>query len=67
MQRFKNYVDAPKKNGYQSLHMGVVLMEGGGTAEVQIRTARMHAEAEFGGASHALYKVCLLGAVVCVL
>lgn len=59
-QRYKNYVDEPKKNGYQSLHMGVFLMEGGGTAEVQVRTARMHEEAESGGASHALYKAEIL-------
>ncbi len=43
--------------GYQSLHTGVFLMDGGGTAEVQIRTKTMHEEAEYGGASHALYKV----------
>jgi len=54
--RYKNYVDAPKPNGYRSLHTGVYLMEGGGTAEIQIRTAGMHAEAEDGIASHALYK-----------
>ena len=40
--------------------MGVFLMEGGGTAEVQVRTARMHEEAESGGASHALYKAEIL-------
>lgn len=47
------------QQGYQSLHTGVFLMDGGGTAEVQIRTARMHREAEYGGAAHALYKACI--------
>ena len=54
--RYKNYVDNPKPNGYRSLHTGVYLMDGGGTAEIQIRTAAMHMEAEEGVASHALYK-----------
>ncbi|GAB5030607.1 gtp pyrophosphokinase [Nannochloropsis oceanica] len=54
--RYKNYVDNPKPNGYRSLHTGVYLMDGGGTAEIQIRTADMHMEAEEGVASHALYK-----------
>jgi ppGpp synthetase/RelA/SpoT-type nucleotidyltranferase len=54
--RYKNYVDQPKPNGYRSLHTGVYLMDGGGTAEIQIRTAAMHVEAEEGVASHALYK-----------
>eukprot|EP00952_Eustigmatos_sp_NYUAD-ZCMA_P002045 9178-Eustigmatos_ZCMA.PRE.1 len=51
----QNYVDNPKKNGYQSVHTGVVLVEGA-VAEIQIRTDRMHQIAEHGVASHALYK-----------
>ena len=57
--RYKNYVDDPKQNGYRSIHNGIFLMDGGGAAEVQIRTASMHYEAEEGVASHALYKADL--------
>ena len=45
-----------QSNGYRSIHDGVYLMDGGGTAEIQIRTEAMHYEAEEGVASHALYK-----------
>lgn len=52
---FKDYVAAPKANGYQSLH-DTVLLPCGRLMEVQIRLVHMHEHAERGAASHALYK-----------
>ncbi|KAG5187971.1 hypothetical protein JKP88DRAFT_197923, partial [Tribonema minus] len=50
----KDYISFPKPNGYQSLH--TTIMREGQVVEVQIRTGWMHAVAEFGMASHWLYK-----------
>ena len=51
----KDYVAAPKKNGYRSIHLTVQLTSGL-TAEVQVRTRCMHDTAECGSAAHGLYK-----------
>lgn len=53
-RREKDYVANPKPNGYQALHLTVMVGESSFVAaplEVQIRTEKMHHVAEFGSAA----------------
>lgn len=53
--RIKDYIALSKPNGYQSIHT-TIFSGSGGTAEIQIRTEKMHAEAAYGIVAHFAYK-----------
>lgn len=52
--KIKDYIAVPKDNGYQSIH--VTILVDGRTVEMQIRTHEMHYNAQYGHAAHHLYK-----------
>ena len=55
MGRFKDYISAPKRNGYQSLHSSLIGPKKT-KIEVQIRTSIMNQFALNGVAAHWIYK-----------
>lgn len=58
-KRFKDYVAVPKPNGYRSLHtvvLGIAPKDMDQPVEIQLRDEWMHMDAEYGIASHWLYK-----------
>ena len=53
--RFKDYIAVPKMNGYQAIHTSVMTFDGV-PMEVQIQSETMETFANYGIASHGLYK-----------
>ncbi|AKL97840.1 RelA/SpoT family protein [Endomicrobium proavitum] len=52
---FTDYINLPKPNMYQSLHL-TIISDKGAIVETQIRTEEMHQRAEYGVAAHWRYK-----------
>ncbi len=58
-KRFRDYLAVPKPNGYRSLHtvvLGLAPKDVDQPVEIQIRDSLMHRDAEYGIASHWIYK-----------
>ena len=53
-EHYHDFIEKPKSSGYQSLHLTV--NQGKMKAEIQIRTWKMHFNAELGSAAHWKYK-----------
>lgn len=58
--RTKNYIQQPKPSGYRSLHLVVLHEQTNWQIEIQVRTSKMHLDAETGLASHSAYKALAL-------
>lgn len=59
--KLKDYIGAPKENGYRSIHTVVYPLPGvtEQPIEIQIRSKTMHRECEYGTADHSEYKHAL--------
>jgi len=55
-EKYRDYINKPKTNGYRSLHTVILLGSYGLAAEIQIGTREMHNTAENGKAAHSRYK-----------
>jgi len=55
-EKYRDYINKPKTNGYRSLHTVILLGSYGLPVEIQIRTREMHTIAENGEAAHSRYK-----------
>ena len=55
-EKYRDYIDKPKTNGYRSLHTVILLGSYELPVEIQIRTKEMHNIAEKGKAAHSRYK-----------
>ena len=55
-EKYRDYINKPKTNGYRSLHTVILLGSYGLPVEIQIRTRGMHNIAENGEAAHSRYK-----------
>lgn len=56
--KLKDYIGAPKENGYRSIHTVVYPLPGVSAQpmEIQVRTATMHKECLYGNPAHGEYK-----------
>lgn len=59
--KLKDYIGAPKENGYRSIHTVVYPLPGvtEQPIEIQIRTEQMHAVCAYGAAAHGQYKTSM--------
>jgi len=55
-EKYRDYINKPKTNGYRSLHTVILLGSYGLPVEIQIRTRGIHNIAENGEAAHSRYK-----------